>query len=148
MFLLAPETSYCSFRLGDFLFGVETSRVQEVLRGFSVTPVPLAPAWVSGLINLRGQVVTVLDLKGRLGLIRDAGASPLFCVILKDGEEWIGLPVDGIGDVLEPPSGSFEEVPSTLTGESRRLIRGAYKLKRSLLLTLNVEEALGTQNWQ
>jgi purine-binding chemotaxis protein CheW len=145
---LAPEISYCSFQLGDFLFGVETGRVQEVLRGFSVTPVPLAPVWVAGLINLRGQVVTVLDLKGRLGLAGNTEGAPPFCVILKDREEWIGLPVDGIGDVLEPPSGSFEEIPSTLTGESRRLIRGAYKLKRSLLLTLNIEETLGTQNWQ
>ncbi len=145
---MAPETSYCSFQVGDFLFGVETGRVQEVLRGFSVTPVPLAPAWVAGLVNLRGQVVTVLDLKGRLGLTGDSGASPGFCVILKDREEWIGLPVDGIGDVLEPPSGSFEQVPATLTGESRRLIRGAYKLKRSLLLALDVEETLGTRNWQ
>ena len=148
MLPLASETSYCSFKLGDFLFGIETSRVQEVLRGFTVAPVPLASSWVAGLINLRGQVITVLDLKGRLGLAKDTEASPAFCVILKDQEEWIGLPVDAIGDVIQPPPGSFEEVPATLTGESRRLIRGAYKLKRSLLLTLDVEQTLRVQNWR
>jgi purine-binding chemotaxis protein CheW len=139
---MVPETSFCSFRLGDFLFGVQAGRVQEVLRGLPITPVPLAPPGVMGLLNLRGQVVNVLDLKKRLGLKETPAGQEPFCVILKDRDQWLGLLVDEIGDVLEPSPDSFEEAPANLNGEARKLIRGAYKLRKRLLLVLDLDKAL------
>jgi purine-binding chemotaxis protein CheW len=139
---MLPEASFCSFRLGDFLFGVQAGRVQEVLRGVPVTPVPLAPPGLVGLLNLRGQVVNVLDLKKRLGLQETPPGQAPFCVILKDRSQWLGLLVDEIGDVLEPPAASFEEAPANLSGEARKLILGAYKLRKRLLLVLDLDKAL------
>jgi purine-binding chemotaxis protein CheW len=143
---MAPETLYCTFRLGEFLFGVEAHRVQEVLRGLPMTSVPLSSPGVAGLLNLRGQVITILDLKKKLGLKEIISAPHPYCVILKDREEWMGLQVDEIGDVLEPPAGSFEEAPANLSGGARRLIRGAFKLKRRLLLALDVDKVLQAEN--
>jgi purine-binding chemotaxis protein CheW len=95
-----------------------------------------------GLLNLRGQVVNVLDLKKRLGLKETPGGQAPFCVILKDRSQWLGLLVDEIGDVLEPPAASFEEAPANLSGEARKLILGAYKLRKRLLLVLDLDKAL------
>jgi purine-binding chemotaxis protein CheW len=65
---MLTQEQYCTFELGDLLLGIEVSRVQEVLRGLPVTPVPLAPAEVTGLMNLRGQIVLVIDLRRRLDM--------------------------------------------------------------------------------
>src|SRR5258708_4645854 len=115
---MPPSVSLCTFHLGDFLFGVEATRVQEVLRGPKPAPVPLAPSWVAGQINLRGQVLTVLNLKKRMGLPEPEPGSAPYCVILKDRGECIGLLVDDIGDVMEPSPDSFEPPPVTIPAET------------------------------
>ena len=107
-----------TFTVDGHLFGVEVTVVQEVIRYQPMTRVPLAPAALAGLINLRGQVITAVDLRRRLG----------FC--------------DRIGEVVEVDDEAFEEPPETLEGIGRELIRGAYQLDHALLLRLDVQGAV------
>jgi purine-binding chemotaxis protein CheW len=131
-----------TFYLDGFLFGIEVNKVQEVLRYQEMTRVPLSSPVVRGLINLRGQIVTALDLRRRINL-KDRQADKLpMNVMVCNGEEVVSLLVDEIGDVLEVDEETFERPPDTLQGEARELIRGAYKLKDQLLLVLDTEKTV------
>lgn len=131
-----------TFRLGGHLFGVEVTRVQEVIRYQEMTPVPLGPTGITGLINLRGQIVTALDVRDRLGLPpREDGSLPMNVVIRTDDES-VSLLVDKIGDVLEIDESSFEPPPPTLDERLRGLIHGAFKLDDELLLMLDTDAAI------
>ena len=132
---------FCTFDVGDLFLGIEVERVQEVLRGSDITPVPTAPPSVRGLINLRGQIVTAVDLGSRFGIPdREGGESTV--LVLRTGSKLISFVVDRSGDVVEVDDSSFEKPPDTLKGEARRLIRGAYKLQKKLLLVLDVDYAI------
>ena len=138
---MSRTQQFCTFFLGPLFLGVEVERVQEVIRFQNMTAVPLAPKEVSGLINLRGQIVAALDLRRRLGLSeREAGRQPMN-VVIRSEDGAVSLLVDEIGDVLEVTGKSFERPPDTLVGESRQLIRGVHKLKNQLLLILDTERA-------
>lgn len=133
---------FSTFYLGGFLLGVEVLHVQEVIRYQEMTPVPLAPAVVRGLINLRGQIVTAIDLRRRLGLpARPADELPMN-VVVRTPDGIVSLLVDEIGDVVEVAEAQFEAAPDTLTGATRELISGVYKLKGTLLLVLDVERTV------
>lgn len=133
---------FCTFSLDGLLFGVEVCKVQEVIRYQEMTRVPLAPRVIRGLINLRGQIVTAIDLRRRLELPeRVAGKLPMNVVVRSD-DGAVSLLVDEIGDVLEVNEETFERVPETLQGMARSLVRGVYKLKDQLLLLLNTEKAI------
>jgi purine-binding chemotaxis protein CheW len=131
----------CTFWVGDLFMGVEVDRVQEVLRLESVTPVPLAPKAVQGLINLRGRIVTAIDLRQQLGVSTEERPQQPMNLILGGTATGLSFIVDRVGDVVEVASSDFEEPPDTLRGRSRELILGAYKLPESLLLVLDTEQA-------
>jgi purine-binding chemotaxis protein CheW len=138
---------FSTFYLDHLLFGLEVSRVQEIIRYQKMTPVPLAPAMIAGLINLRGQIVTAIDLRRRLELAdRPADRLPVN-VIVRAGDEAVSLLVDEIGDVLEVEEEMFEPSPETLQGTARELILGAYKLKERLLLVLEPEKTVGLSEY-
>lgn len=131
-----------TFSVADHLFGVPVNMVQEVLRAQEITRVPLAPAAIGGLINLRGQVVTAIDVRTRLAYPPDrTGARPMTMVVRSRGDI-VSLLVDRIGDVVDADEDRFEAPPETLTGPSRGLILGAYKLDDTLLLALDVDKAV------
>jgi purine-binding chemotaxis protein CheW len=140
-----PATSQlATFWLDGDLYGVEVEHVQEVLRSQSITRVPLAPPAVAGLINLRGQVVTAIELRERLGRpSRPEGTEAVVIVVRLHGEA-VSLLVDSIADVVDVHLRDFEAPPDTLDGSARELIRGAYKLDGHLLLALDVNRAVGT----
>jgi purine-binding chemotaxis protein CheW len=139
---MARKKQYSTFVVDRLLFGVEVEKVQEVIRYQGMTRVPLAPPVVKGLINLRGQIVTAVDLRLRLGL-RERPATDLpMNVVIRHEDGAVSLLVDEIGDVLEVEEESFELPPGTLSGEVRELIRGAYKLKDALLITLDTDKML------
>jgi purine-binding chemotaxis protein CheW len=134
---------FCTFFVDDLFLCLEVERVQEVLRPQEMTFVPLASKVVSGLINLRGQIVTAVDLRRRLDLPdRPDGQRPMNIVVRAEGGA-VALLVDEIGDVLEVNDGAFERPPETLHGVARDMIRGIYKLKGQLLLVLDAERAIG-----
>jgi purine-binding chemotaxis protein CheW len=139
---MSTASQVCTFSLNQQLFGVEVQSVQEVIRYQEMTEVPLAPDAVVGLINLRGQIVTAIDLRKRLGIAdRPVGQLPMNVVVRSD-DGAVSFLVDQIGDVQEIDSDHFELPPETMTGPSRDLIRGAYKMKNRLLLILDTERAM------
>jgi purine-binding chemotaxis protein CheW len=140
---MTKERLYCTFFLGDHFLGVEAVKVQEVIRYQEMTPVPLSPPEVTGLINLRGQIVTAIDLARRLELDgeRPEGKTPMN-VVVHCGDGAVSLLVDEIGDVIDVGEYAFERPPETLKGTARELIRGAYKLPGRLLLALDVEKVV------
>jgi len=139
---VAEEHQYCTFYLDGHYFGLDVLKVQEIIRYQEMTRVPLAPPEVRGLINLRGQIVTAIDLRRRLDLKeRPADHQPLNVVVRTD-DGAVSLLVDEIGDVLEVSEKLFEGPPETLQGTARELIRGAYKLPDRLLLILDPERTV------
>lgn len=138
---MAHTSQFCTFYLDNLLFGVDLQGVQEVIRNLEMTQVPLAPGVVRGLINLRGQIVTAIDLRQRLGLKPPAvGALPMN-VVVRSEDGAVSLLVDEIGDVAEVEQSTFERPPETLTGPVRAMILGVYKLDGRLLHVLDKEKA-------
>jgi purine-binding chemotaxis protein CheW len=139
------RSEYCTFELGGLLFGVDVARVQEVLLHADMTRVPLAHATVKGLVNLRGQIVTALDLRARLGLPPAAEGSTPQNVVLRAEGGAVSLLVDEIGDVLEVGDESYEPPPETLRSPAREFVRGVHKLDGRLLLVLDVARAAAAE---
>lgn len=132
----------CTFCVDDLLFGVEVTQVQEVLRYQPMTRIPLAPDRIRGLINLRGQIVTAIDLRSCLGFAPRAQSEEPMNVVIRGVESSISLLVDSIGDVIEVPEEAFESAPSTMKPAQRNLIHGVYKLTGRLLLVLAPDRVL------
>lgn len=143
----ASETTgaqYATFYLDGLYFGIEVLKVQEVIRHQVMTPVPLAPDTVRGLINLRGQIVTALDLRARLGLTPRAADTLPMNVVVRTADGAISLLVDEIDDVVEVSPEQFEPAPETVRMKVGGLVTGVYKLAARLLLILDVERAVET----
>jgi purine-binding chemotaxis protein CheW len=128
---------YCTFHVGGLLIGVPIERVDEVLRGQSILPVPLAHPDVVGLANLRGRIVTVLDARGRLGLTGDAAEARPTIVMIHSAAESVGLLLDREGDVVDVDDDHLVAVPRTVGARICTLTVGAYQLDASLLLLLD-----------
>ena len=145
---MTEKQQLCTFFIDGLFYGVEVQKVQEILRSQTMTPVPLAPAIVRGLINLRGQIVTAIDLRQRLGRSeRPSGQLPINLVLRTD-QGLVSLLVDDVGDVVEVEEDDFGHPPETLQGELRSLIRGAYKRSDRLLLILETENVLRFSGFQ
>jgi purine-binding chemotaxis protein CheW len=133
---------YCTFYLGDLYLAVEARRVHEVLRGQEPTEVPLANPALRGLINLRGHIVPVVDLRVRLGLPPPPEGTPQINVLVRTPHGPVSMLVDRVGDVQELANENFSAIPETLQGPARQLIRGAFKLADRLLLSLDADQAV------
>jgi purine-binding chemotaxis protein CheW len=141
---LNDDQQYCTFLLERLLFGVQVDRVQEVLRPQPITRVPMAPAGASGLLNLRGQIVTAIDLRSRLDLPRAEDEDALMNVVIRTGvDSVVSLQVDSIDEIVTVNESTFERAPDTLDRNVRQLITGAYKLDNTLLLCLDVDKVVG-----
>jgi purine-binding chemotaxis protein CheW len=134
---MSASRQYCTFLVGDLLMGFDVLEVQEVLRGRELTPVPLAPPAIRGLINLRGQIVTAIDLRRRLSLPDRAAADLAMIVVVRLGDEVTAFLADKIGDVIEVDSDSFELPPETLAPVVQTLVIGVHKLPKQLLHILD-----------
>ena len=136
---MTDNKQFATFFLNGMFFGVEVLKVQEVIRYQEMTRVPLAPAMIRGLINLRGQIITAIDLRRRLEMPPRAEGQLPMNVVVRTDDGAVSLLVDEIGDVVEIEEDTYERLPETLTGVARELIRGVYKLKERLLLILDTE---------
>jgi len=137
---MARNSQFCTFYLDKLLFGVELQGVQEVMRSLEMTKLPLAPQVVSGLINLRGQIVTAIDLRRRLEFPAAADGARQMNVVVRSQDGAVSLLVDEIGDVVEVEESSFEKPPETLRGTVRTMIVGVHKLDDRLVHILDIEK--------
>lgn len=137
----------CTFFLDRYFFGLPIHQVQEVIRSISVTRVPLAPPDIYGLINLRNQIITVIDLQCRLGLSEVGQSSTSasepagFNVIVRWQTERLGLLVDDMGDVLDLAA-PCESPPATLKGVLRQSLAGVYLTENDFLFVLDIHKVL------
>ena len=147
------ERQFCTFYVEGLCFGIGVREVQEVIRYQEMTRVPLAASVVRGLINLRGQIVTAIDLRRRLDLPdrlsgdtpnpgADASESLPMNLVVRTDDGVVSLLVDEIGEVVEVDENAFERPPPTLEGVARELVRGVYKREGSLLLVLDTVRAV------
>ncbi len=127
----------CSVRLGNTLFGVPIRHILEIVGAARPQPVPLAPAFVGGLVHYRGDVLTTVSLRQLLGLPPREGAQDI--LVLESAGGCFGLLVDSVGEVLTVSSADYEPNPSILDERRRALLAGAYKLKDGLLVMLDPE---------
>lgn len=139
---MAESKQFCTFYLGDLFFGVEVENVQEVFRYQDMTKVPLAPSAVRGLINLRGQIITAIDLRSRLEMEDWSDGKLPMNVVVRTEEGVVSLLVDEIADVLEVPEDNFERPPDTINDITRELVLGVYKLEDKLLLILDTKKTV------
>jgi purine-binding chemotaxis protein CheW len=140
----AEVQGFVTFRLAGEHLGVPVRLVQEVLTHQLLSPVPLAPVEVAGFLNLRGQIVTALDLAARLGL--GASAEMRMNVVVRDGDELFSLQVDEVGDVVEVAPSALEPPPATLDARWRSVARGVIRLDAGLLVVLDLGALLRTQS--
>lgn len=136
---------FCTFLVDGALFGIDVLAVQEVLKARELEPVPLADPAVAGLLNLRGQIVTAIELRHRLGRPPRAPDGPSMLLVAPTEGGAVAFIADAIGDVTPVQEESFEAPPRNLPSEARRFIKGIYKLSAALLHVLEVERAADLQ---
>jgi purine-binding chemotaxis protein CheW len=137
--------AWATFWLGGEMFALRVEDVQEVLQQSPLTPVPLAPDHVVGLLNLRGQIMPALDLRRRLGFPARAPGADWFLLVVRASEPPIAVVVDGIGDVLVLPTQGWRPPPPTLGVERRRFVGAICPIEAGVVLGLRVE-ALGAES--
>jgi purine-binding chemotaxis protein CheW len=141
---MAQPHQFCTFYLDKLMFGVDLLKVQEVIRYLEITEIPLAPRVISGLMNLRGQIVTGIDLRRRLEMEDRPDDTFPMNVVIRNAGGAVSLLVDEIGDVVEVDDDSFEPPPETLQGKVREVILGVHKLEKRLLHVLDTDKACET----
>jgi len=127
-----------TFYLGDFIFGIPAEKVVEINKDLEITPVPLADEFILGIMNLRGHIVTVMDLQKKIKLQGDLNYR--LNLIIKKDDELLSFLVEKIGDILEVPVAKLEETPDRIEGLDRDYIENIYQLPDRLLLLLNVNK--------
>ncbi len=138
---ISNERLFCTFYLDDALFGIEVHKIQEVIDYQKITRVPLASATVEGLMNLRGQIVTAIDLRQLLELPKRAEDRLPMNMVLQESFGGVSLLVDDIGDILNVKDSNFEPPPETLAENLKKIIFGTYKLdNHQLLLVLDTNK--------
>lgn len=142
----------CTFWLNEIYFGIDVQHVQEVIRPQVMTRIPLAPPDICGLINLRGEIITVIDLQQRLGIgefsKRSQNLQPEsqgFNIVVSYHNEVVSLLVDDVADVLEFAENTLQTPPATLQGKMRHILAGAYPLTAGFLLAIDIEKLLNVQ---
>lgn len=134
---------YITVYLGDQIFGIPVLQIQDILRTQCITQVPLSPPEIAGSLNLRGRIVTAIDLRRRLGMESNFRQKKKFMnVVIEYQGELYSLLVDKVGEVLNLPDSQYENNPSTLEEDWRDVSCGIYRLKDDLLVILDVDALL------
>ena len=128
--------------IGSQLCGIPVLKVQDVLGPQRITPIPLAPVEVAGSLNLRGRIVTAIDLRTRLGLTLRADDKNEMSIVVEHHGELYSLMIDAVGEVLQMPASNFERNPATLDPVWRGFSEGVYRLTEGLLVILDVDMLL------
>lgn len=134
---------FLSFVVGGQLFGVSVLQVQDVISSRNIAPIPLSPPEIVGSINLRGRIVTAIDLHYVLQLDKPDPPTNYMNVVVECDDESYSLRVDEVGEVLSPKENEFEQCPATLAAHWRRLSSGLYRLENDLMILLDVSLIIG-----
>ena len=130
---------FSTFYVADRLYGIEVTRVQEVTKALAMAKVPLAPKFVHGLINLRGQISTAIGLR-ELFEIKEAAPEEQMNVVCKLGDVLVSFLVDKIGDVMELSEADFELAPETVPESVRKFVEGVYKTPGMLMSVIEIDK--------
>lgn len=131
-----------TFYIGDALCGIDILNIQEINRNMDITWVPQAPEYVKGVLNLRGRIVTVIDLGKKLGLSPASAANENRNIIVNSQDEYIGFLVDHISDVLQADPEKIESAPANISGVHGKFFQGVFKTKNSLIGVLDIDSVL------
>jgi len=134
-----------SFKLGDEEFGVDIMQVQEIIRMQDITAVPNAPEFVEGVINLRGRVIPIVDLRKRFGLEEKSHDKATRIIVVKVDDLTVGLIVDEVSEVLRIPVDTVEPPPPIVAGVESEYIKGVGKLEDRLLILLDLSKTLSKE---
>ncbi len=133
---------YVTFRVAEQTLGIPVDQVQEILTNAALTAVPKSPASVMGLMNLRGQIVTILDVRKRLGIADREQGSPFMNIVVEGPGELFGLLVDSVGDVISVDEEKRSPPPALLGETWRQACSGVFALPGGLLVTLDIQAVL------
>jgi purine-binding chemotaxis protein CheW len=135
---MAETIQVVSFKLGSEEYGVDIAQVQEINRMVSVTHVPRAPQFMEGVINLRGQLIPIIDLRTRFAMPRAEHTKNTRIVVTEIGTKRVGMVVDSVSEVLRLPVDQIEDAPEMLTGVDTEYIRGVGKVEDRLIILLDL----------
>lgn len=138
---------WVTFRLADEVYGINVMQVQEVLRVSEIAPVPGAPHYVLGIINLRGNVVTVIDTRIRLGLATTEVTDSTRIVIIEGAKHVVGILVDCVAEVVDLPMSELESAPNVGNDESSKYIQGVASRDDELLILVDLNKLLTDEEW-
>jgi purine-binding chemotaxis protein CheW len=139
-------TEYVTVTIGDHMFGLPIFRVQDVFVPVGLTRVPLAPPEVAGILNLRGRVVTAIDMRSRLDFGEREPGTPVMAIGIELKGESYGLLVDAVGEVLQLHNSACEPKPTNLDPRLSRVAAGIYRLEGQLMVVLDVDRVLDIRN--
>ncbi len=145
----APEEAlrWVTFRLENEKYGINVMQVQEVLRVTEIAPVPGAPSYVLGIINLRGNVVTVIDTRSRFGLTSVETDDSSRVVIIESEEQVVGILVDSVAEVVDLQPAAIETAPNVGTEDSAKFIQGVASHEGELLILVDLNKLLSDEEW-
>ncbi|MCB1857817.1 MAG: chemotaxis protein CheW [Gammaproteobacteria bacterium] len=142
-----PIIQLVTFRLMDETYGIDVMQVQEVLRVSEIAPVPGAPPYVLGIINLRGNVVTVIDTRGRFGLSSGEITDSTRILIIESEGQVVGMLVDSVAEVVDLQSSQIDPTPNVGNEENSRYIQGVATVGKSLLIVVDLNVLLTEEEW-
>ncbi|NTS76371.1 chemotaxis protein CheW [Catenovulum sp. SM1970] len=138
---------WVTFKLDEEVYGINVMQVQEVLRYTEIAPVPGAPSYVLGIINLRGNVVTVIDTRSRFGLMSADVTDNSRIVIIEAEKQVIGILVDSVAEVVYLKASEIDTAPNVGTDESARFIQGVSNRDGELLILVDLNKLLNDEEW-
>jgi purine-binding chemotaxis protein CheW len=142
-----PVIQWVTFRLDGEIYGIKVMQVQEVLRVSEIAPVPGSPDYVMGIINLRGNVVTVIETRKRFGLAQGEIDDSSRIVIIESDENVIGMLVDSVAEVVDLKRSEIESSPNVGNDESAKYIEGVATHNNNLLILVDINKLLSTEEW-
>ena len=142
-----PVVQWVTFRLDEEIYGINVMQVQEVLRVSEIAPVPGAPEYVLGIINLRGNVVTVIDTRERLGLSSKEVDDSTRIVIIEADKQVVGILVDSVAEVVDLRMSDVESAPNVGNDESSKYIQGVASHDDELLILVDLNKLLTDEEW-
>ncbi len=141
---MADTIQVVSFKLGSEEYGVDIAQVQEINRMVAITHVPRAPQFMEGVINLRGQLIPIIDLRTRFGMPRAENTKNTRIVVTEVGTKRVGMVVDSVSEVLRLPVAQIEAAPDMITGVDTEYIRGVGKIEDRLIILLDLARIIST----